>query len=309
MASITVPVSSIGRIPTNIRAQPTTTDPFIRRATPESSTYSGRIIYSKQGNPLYLLTASGDKVPIDPRFSARPEGEKQPIGNNLSRPGDGKYTGVNGPATYYNTHQQQTGAPSASDNLDALLEAIQNGEEGLTTASGQLTEAAQAQLVAGLNIDQVREIEGLLDPTAMITFDLVEFEGATLYVNARLTTAELAEQQDKGNLGMNYPTAHQYLENGNPIARAAWAGEFDELPKRWLTKQGVIVSDNRETGRLNWTQGESATLTEADLRAQDWVTSPGVTEIFPEQADFPGGVTETETPTFDVHAPPVNVAA
>lgn len=318
MASVTVPASSLDSVPTNVRGyipsdlradELKSIDYGGTGVTPESSTPGGRLIYAADGVTVVgIVNQNGARVPVKP-FKPNPVPVTTGIGNNLSTPSGGKYAGVTGPATYYETHAAETGGPTAGENLAAVQGSIRDGGDGLATASGQLTEEAQAQLVAGLNLFEVQKVQSFLSPDAMITFDLVDYQGATLYTNARLVMADEAERIDNGNLGMNYPTAHQFLEIGVPIARQSWAAEFDELPTRWLTKQGIIVSDNSPDGRSDWQQGENATLTDADYRAQDWVVAPGVTDIFPERPDFPGGVADAETPTFDVYAPPVNVNA
>lgn len=317
MSSVTVPVSALDSVPTNVRGyipsdlradELKSIDYGGTGVTPESSTRSGRLIYGPDGVTVTgIVNAAGKRIPVPP-FKPKPVPvPTSPIGNNLGAQGDGTYAGVTGPATYYDVHREETAAASAGESLASVQEGIRAGGEGLSTASGQLTPGAQAQLVAGLSLYEVQKIQSFLDPTALITFDLVNFRGATLYVNARLQTAAEAEQKDNGGFGMNHPTAHQYLEEGIPIARQSWAAEFDELPTRWLTKCGEAVADNRPDGRNFWRQGEDPTLTLADLFAQDYITAPGVTLYLPEQPDYPGSGADLETPPFDVFSPPTRV--
>lgn len=299
--NVSVPVSSIGSIPTNIRATPINPGGGLPGVDPISSTHSGSPIYAADGETVVgLRLANGTRIPVRPyRLSEQP---REPIGNNLSRPGDGNYTGVNGPATYYQVHAAETESPSASDNLAS----VQSNLANFTTLSGQLNEEGQAALVEGLNLYEVQQIAGMLDQDALITFDLVDFKGATLYTNARFISADEAAELDQGTTGMNFPTAYQYALKGHPISHPGWHDEESGTQRWYLVDRGIefIIDGN---GRHFVESGVDGNVSAADLKRLDWHLTPQcrITPL-PVQPTF-GGRREDNGVNFDPSNPPCHI--
>ena len=116
---------------------------------------------------------------------------------------------------------------------------------------------------------------------------------------------------------MNFPTARLHAFHGRPIARSSWGGnaapEGDTGgtdPSRWLTFEGgawfVTESESRTIVKSART-GEEATITVADLLADDWQIPSGCHAAAVVQAP-PFPVTDSQknadAPLFDVRNPP-----
>lgn len=107
---------------------------------------------------------------------------------------------------------------------------------------------------------------------------------------------------------MNFPTAWQYLKRGTPVARAAWGGggEGEEsAPSKWLAFSGGALWINRADHRGLVVSGD---LTEADLRAVDWILPKCLPETLSTKPDFPRtGPDAASTPLFNILSPPCKV--
>lgn len=200
---------------------------------------------------------------------------------------------------------------SRSDDRIATLEAdLAAGEPDLVDPLGLLAESVRSTLVEGLSLSEFSdELIARLDPSDEIRFSVELVDGRVEYGSAALLTDLLKNELTSVFFQtMNYPTAYQYFEEGVPIARASWAGEFDEAPSRWLTRSGGIDRDNRPEGSFLFEQGENETLTRADQLAGDWIIPAGCSLDLPERPDFPTyGTDDGDPPLIDVFNPPCNV--
>lgn len=122
-----------------------------------------------------------------------------------------------------------------------------------------------------------------------------------------LTSCESAalEAGETDAVSVNFPTAVSIARSGIPIARRAWASEFDSAPARWITCERGAWFDNREGTRSLLQIGDSPSLTEADFLAQDWRVPSGsrISGITP-RPDFPRSGDGGNQPLFDVYNPP-----
>jgi hypothetical protein len=111
---------------------------------------------------------------------------------------------------------------------------------------------------------------------------------------------------------MNFPTAYEHALAGYPIGRTSWGSELDNGPARWITCEGGAWFDNTATSRNILVQGNSPSLTVGDYTGQDWVVAcedaTQGTGISP-QPNFPITPFVASHPSFDVYAPPGQVAA
>lgn len=106
----------------------------------------------------------------------------------------------------------------------------------------------------------------------------------------------------------NFPTAYRIALAGYPIARRAWAGQYDAAPARWITCERGVWWDNRAGVRSILVQGEAPSLTEADYLAADWrVPAGSLVSGIAERPGFPRPVGGGSTPTFDVYNPPSRI--
>jgi hypothetical protein len=128
---------------------------------------------------------------------------------------------------------------------------------------------------------------------------------ATLLESLTACEAASAEAGAVDGVSVNFPTAYAIAQAGIPIARRAWAGEYDAAPARWITAERGAWFDNRPGVRALLQVGDSPSLTEADYRAQDWRVPSGtrLTGIA-ARPDFPRSGDGGSEPLFDVFNPP-----
>jgi hypothetical protein len=256
--------TSIGRIQRNFPSIPEHL-----RATPIISGNYVVATRSESGAIAPTYGRDGNAPTVDEWLADRP------IGNNLSSQGDGKYTGVNGPATYYDVNV------------------------GTSSNSASPGSATEAELIEGRNLLELEEVLPFIDPDTVIEFDtLTTDDGITLYYNARL----FDENAPPSNL-MNYPTAEKLArEKGTPVARTSWR-DSEGKPTQWLTYEKGAFYLYTTSAR---TIVRADTLDEADFRANDWQTPSGCSETVPTQADL-GGESQADEPTFDILNPPCSI--
>lgn len=255
----------------------------------------------------YRNTRTGNITPVGRDNVGRdPSPPREPIGNNLARPGDGKYTGVNGPATFYDVHVGSGGGGGSNGGLNSAL-ANNNSPNGLLPFS------VQQQLVAGSNLLEIEELLPYLDPLSYIQFDTKEVEGITLFYNARLlSSVEVDQLGSDENRKMNFPTAVLYAREGRPIARSGWGGS-EGTSTRWLTyESGLWFMNDGETRNLvtsfDADEEGSPNVTASDILSIDWMLPVGCrVDPQPERPDLPSNGAEATAPKFDVHNPPCRV--
>lgn len=106
----------------------------------------------------------------------------------------------------------------------------------------------------------------------------------------------------------NFPTAYRIALAGYPIARRAWAGQYDAAPARWITCERGVWWDNRPGSRSILVQGDAPSLTLADYYATDWrVPAGALVSGIAERPGFRAEIGAGSTPTFDVYNPPSKV--
>lgn len=313
--AITVPVSNVGSlirtsrgdIATNLPAgQQPSSIPQHLRAQPIrpiiSNGYVVAIVQNGQVTPTY-----GHFRDRPPTVAEWNQQNNKPIGNNLARPGDGKYEGVTGPATFYTVHVGNGSEEGRTANL------INNN----TSPNGILSVTDQQELVAGLNLLELEEVLPYLDPLGYIRFDTKVVDGITLYYNAEyLTLAEITDLSNAaGAPKMNFPTAVQYARLGHPIARSGWGSEGSN-PTTWLTLESGVWFFNSPDGRTLVTSDDgedvegltAPNITAGDLLAKDWMLPIGCRPAqLAERSDLPTFGAEATTPKFDVYNPPCKV--
>lgn len=215
---------------------------------------------------------------IQPITEAFPERFKQKPKPRPSRAG-----GVNGTA---NLPTFAGGAPDRIAQLQAMLPTGVSPEgDPIVRPSGQLTESAQADLVAGLDLDEYTEaLVAYLDPAYSVQFLIYDDGLGTLsYIDGVLQTPSSLTSLNAYLPPMNFPTAHQYAEMGYLIGRAGWT-EDGAGPDEWLRltdgiwyrgTEGAWVVVKGDTGAAE------PNLLIGDVAAIDWVVSPYLTDTLP----------------------------
>jgi hypothetical protein len=178
------------------------------------------------------------------------------------------------------------GAPSRIDQLQQMLTTgATPGGVPIVRPSGQLTDEAQAALLAGLDLDEYTEaLVAYIEPTYSVQF-LIHDDGlgTVSYIDGVLQTPSSLASLNAYLPPMNFPTAHQYAELGYLIGRSGWTSD-GEGPDEWLKltdgiwyrgTEGAWVVVKGDTGAAD------PTLLIDDVTAIDWVVSPYPTETLP----------------------------
>jgi len=284
--------------PSKVRLKPSalahmisaTRDTITNNVSPVASVYSGTYIFSPDGSVVGIRLASGGSVPVSPPWkpdttTVANDKPLDSIGNNLSRRGDGSYTGVSGPAEYYDVNAPTNSRSNTGSSEGGTLD-FQNLES----------------IVNGNNLVELEPLIPLIPDDVFIEFDIhTTDDEILLYYNAKATFDD-----GGGDFTHNFSTASYYARTtGVPISRSSW--KEGELYIQWITyENGVWYSYTSDERKVI----ENNTLSEADYRAIDWKYPDSCNLVAISRPAIPTDADDSNqstTPTFDIQNPPCSV--
>lgn len=194
--------------------------------------------------------------------------------------------------------QLRAGAARIEAQQEARAEAFRRG------ATGALPNDIRGNLVSGLALeDFTEELISMLQPDDVISFEVIEEDGVTYYLDAILFPNGNPALAISSSNNMNFPTASLHSEeNGTLIARIIWVDEGGQ-PNKWIAyEDGIWILYGPDIRRAL----RNDDLDEADYRATDWRFPPSCSEVAAYREPI-GGLTQAEEPTFDIANPPCKV--